>query len=394
MGQRFLGAARRAAARLLFAALGACATAHAEEVVRIGEMDAISGPFATYGWMNHQGIKLAVEEINRAGGFEVAGRNYKLDLIALDNRGSPQEAVIHFKQLLDGNVKFIFGPFLTNIFNAIEPLALESSGRYLMMGGATSMHAALDKPVAANLVRTWNWDSGASGYGNQMVAYLKTLQVRKVAMLMQNDAFGRVLYDIYQPIFASHGIELLVERFEPGTRDYAAVLAKLAAQKPDYLFPGYTDAALNDIVRQATENNLFRKFFIVRGSLAAATRYKDQIDDFIAYVPKYFEEAEKRDPAVQKFIASYKAFYKRDFPYDQAPLCSSSCYDHVYMLVEAMKQAGTVSDQRKIRAALLGMTYRGVWTIRYDAKGEAIFDVDIVRMRRGGAVTVTRVIPE
>lgn len=41
------------------------------EAVRIGELDAISGPFAAYGWMNRQDIQLDVETISRAGGFEV-----------------------------------------------------------------------------------------------------------------------------------------------------------------------------------------------------------------------------------------------------------------------------------------------------------------------------------
>ncbi|MES2399491.1 MAG: ABC transporter substrate-binding protein [Pseudomonadota bacterium] len=370
---------------------GVAVISAAQEVVKLGELDAISGPLATYGWMSHQGIKMAVDEINSAGGFEVAGKKYKLSLTALDNRGQPQEAVIQFKQLLDSNHNFIFGPFLTNIFNAIEPLAKQASGRVLLMGGATSMHAAIQKSGNEHLLRTWNWDAGEEGYGKHMVAYMKSLGVKKVAMLIQNDAFGRVLYDIYHPLFTAQGIQLIVERFEPGTRDYTAVLAKLAAEKPDYLFPGYTDAALNDIFRQATENNFFRKFFLVRGSMQAAMRYKDQVDDVVAYAHKYFEEAEKTEPKVQRFVAAYKAHYKRDFPYDQAPLCSSSCYDHVYMLVEAMKLAQTVSDLPRIRKALLGMTYRGLWTIKYDANGEAIFEGDIVRLRRGGAVTVTKI---
>jgi len=76
--------------------------------------------------------------------------------------------------------------------------------------------------------------------------------------------------------------------------------------------------------------------------------------------------------AVAKFVADYKAFHKRDFPYDQAPLCSSSCYDHVFMLVEAMKKAGTASDRKKIRDALAGFRHEGViGTIQFDKNGQA-----------------------
>jgi branched-chain amino acid transport system substrate-binding protein len=117
---------------------------------------------------------------------------------------------------------------------------------------------------------------------------------------------------------------------------------------------------------------------------------KDYIDDYVSYVPKYFEEAQKTEPKVKKFIEAYKAYFKtNDFPYDQAPLCSSSCYDHVYMLVEAMKRAGTVDDVAKIKQALLSFTYDGMWKIRYDTTGEEVIDFDIVDVAKGGKITVT-----
>ena len=129
----------------------------------------------------------------------------------------------------------------------------------------------------------------------------------------------------------------------------------------------------------------------MRGSTGPGLKNKDGMEDYIVYVPKDFEEAEKNDPKVKHFIEAYKAFYKRDFPYDQAPLCSSSCYDHVYMLVEAMKQAGTVDDVEKIRKALLGMTYHGLCTISIDDHAEQVFDFDIVHLRKGGAKEIVHV---
>ncbi|MGK3893823.1 ABC transporter substrate-binding protein, partial [Enterococcus faecium] len=77
----------------------------------------------------------------------------------------------------------------------------------------------------------------------------------------------------------------------------------------------------------------------------------------------------------------------------QAPLCSSSCYDHVYMLVEAMQKAGTVTDVAKIRKALSEMTYDGLWKIKYDQTGEAVFGFDVVHVRKGGAIEVVKFDP-
>ncbi len=61
------------------------------------------------------------------------------------------------------------------------------------------------------------------------------------------------------------------------------------------------------------------------------------------------------------------------------------------MLIEAMKKAGSVDDVAKIRKELLSMTYDGLWKIRFDEKGEEIFNFDVVRVKRGGQVSVTNV---
>jgi branched-chain amino acid transport system substrate-binding protein len=374
---------------------GLAVSASAQDVVKLGQIEAQTGALATYGWMSQQGTKLAVDEINRAGGFKVGSKTYKLELISPDTRGNPQEALIQLKQLLEQDkVKYVFGPFLTNVFNGVEPLATQNNGKFLMMGGATAIHAMLGTPGHDYLMRTWNWDAGPAGFGQLMVDYLKKQNAKKVAMLFQNDAFGKVAVDIYSPIFKSAGIDLQIEMFEPGTKDFSAALAKLASGNPDYLFPGYTDAVLYDIVRQATETGLFKHFFLVRGSMGPGLKNKELIDDYIAYLPKYFEESEKTEPKVKNFIAAYKAFYKRDFPYDQAPLCSSSCYDHVYMLVEAMKRAGTVDDVAKVKKELMAFTYPGIWNIRYDNTGEAVFGFDVIHMKKGGVITTTHIEPK
>jgi branched-chain amino acid transport system substrate-binding protein len=291
------------------------------------------------------------------------------------------------------HVKYVFGPFLTNVYKGIEPYAKGFNGKFLLMGGATAIHFDLGKPDHDFAIRTWNWDAGPSGFGSLMVDNLKQRGAKRVAMLMQNDAFGHVARDIYAVLFQKAGIAFDEEWFEPGTTDFSSVLAKIAAGKPDYLFPGYTDAVLYDIVRQATEIGITR-FWLVRGSLGPGLKNKDMLDEYVIYIPKYFEQAEQSEPKIKKFIADYKVFYKSDFPYDQAPLCSSSCYDHVFMLVEAMKRAGSVDDVAKVKQALLSFTYPGLWNTRYDETGEAVFNFDVVDIKRGGKVEVTSIAPK
>lgn len=375
-------------------AFALAAPAGAQNVVKIGDLEAQTGPASIFGLMPSQGVRMAVHDINKAGGFEVAGKRYTLELISPDTQGNPQQALVQAKKLVEEEkVQYIFGPYLTNIFNAVSPYMQQHNHKVLLMGGATGMHAALGKPNMDFVVKTMPWDTGSAGYGSMMVDLLKKRGVKKVAILMQNDAGGKAVVDIYTPLFKAQGIEVQTEFFEPNTKDFSSTLAKIAASKPDYLFPGYTDTALYDIVRQASEVGL-TKFFITRGSIGPGVKNAAMIDSYIAWVPKYFEQAEKSNPKVAEFVQSYKAQFKTNFPYDQAPQCATSCYDHVYMLVEAMKKAGTVTDVPKVKAALLATRYKGLWNIRYDATGEAILDFDVVEVQRGGKISVTHFDPK
>jgi branched-chain amino acid transport system substrate-binding protein len=77
-----------------------------------------------------QGTALAVDEINKAGGFPVGDKTYTLQLIALDTRGEPKEAFVQLKRLVEvDGVKYIFGPFLSNVFLAIRPSKASSGNR-------------------------------------------------------------------------------------------------------------------------------------------------------------------------------------------------------------------------------------------------------------------------
>src|SRR5260221_12290946 len=65
------------------------APAGAQQALKIGDIEAQTGALNTYGWMSAQGMRMAVAEINNAGGFEVDGKQYKLELVDSDTQGNP-----------------------------------------------------------------------------------------------------------------------------------------------------------------------------------------------------------------------------------------------------------------------------------------------------------------
>jgi ABC-type branched-subunit amino acid transport system substrate-binding protein len=169
--------------------------------------------------------------------------------------------------------RFVYGPFLSNVFVTVLPYAKQFNGKFLLMGGATRMHDFVGTPDHDFVIRTWNWDAGSNGFGERMVDYLiKTAGPKKIAMLFQNDQGGKVLGEIYEPLFKAKGIETVTEYFEPGTKDFTPVLAKLAAFKADYLFPGYADAPLYEAA--ANGGQLHPQ--VLPGARLAGSRHEEQ----------------------------------------------------------------------------------------------------------------------
>ena len=94
-------------------------------------------------------------------------KTYKLQLISPDTRGNPQEALIQLKRMVEqDNARYVFGPFLTNVFNGIQPYVSQNNGKFLLMGGALGCAGrayVLDsgKVVlegAAGDLERWRWE--------------------------------------------------------------------------------------------------------------------------------------------------------------------------------------------------------------------------------------------
>ena len=95
------------AAAALFAASGAAAE---DNTVKIGVNAALTGSFVSAGNTIHNAVKLAVKQINDAGGFVVNGKTYKLEPYYRDDRTDVNTAIANARELVeDVGVKAIWG---------------------------------------------------------------------------------------------------------------------------------------------------------------------------------------------------------------------------------------------------------------------------------------------
>lgn len=352
------------------------ASAYAEDTVKIGVIQPLTGSVAYNGTTDVNGIKLALGEINARGG--VLGK--KVELVIEDGQCKPANTVNAGEKLTQRDkVVALIGAFCSSATAAIMPVA--QSAKVPLVTGVSS---------AANLTEkgnTWFFRATetdallAKSFARILVNQLK---LKKVAYIGVNDDFGRGGVEEFEKQMSALGATtVLKEYFEHGTSDYYTLLTKLKASGADGAFVAAETQDGSTFVKQKAELGLSTKVFGV-GSWATADFMQlagPAANGIYAAVPY---ASTMRTPKNEAFVKAYQDQYKA------APgKYSAAGYNTLNIVVDAIARAQS-TDPDKVREALLRTDYEGPnGHFRFDEKGQATgFTVVLVQLENGVPVVV------
>lgn len=304
--------------------------------IKVGGIAPLSGAVAVYGVECKNGIDLAIEEINAAGGID----GKALEFVCEDDEGSPDKTVNAFKKLIakDG-VKFVIGSLTSGCTQAVTTLSQAS--KVLQIAPAATAPAITD---AGNYVFRACFIDPFQGTVGGKFAY-NNIGARKAAILYDagND-YSVGLYENFIASFKSLGGEVVAaESYATGDKDFNAQLTKIKNANPDvvYLPDYYGTVAL--IAKQLRAQGI--KAPLVGGDGwdgLTGNAGEEVLNGF--YSNHYADDS--TEPAVQNFVSAFKV------KYGKAPNSFAALgYDSVYMLRDAIVKAGT-TDVAKVRDAL------------------------------------------
>ncbi len=363
----------------LFLAAGCCA-ALGEEDIRVGEFASLTGGSASFGQSSHKGTALAIDEINGAGG--VLGR--KLKLIFEDDQSLPgQPATIVRKLISQDKVAAVLGEVASSKSLEAAPICQEN---HIPMISPASTNPKVTE-VGDYVFRICFIDPFQ---GTVMAKFALSKGWKKIAVLTDvKQDYSMGLADAFVKGFTANGGQVVKEqKYSTGDKDFKAQLTSLKASKPEAIFvPGYyAEVAL--IARQARQLGI--KVALLGGDgwvgdslLEVGGKALDG-----CFYSCHFS-AEDKAPAVQNFVARYKAKYGSE-PDDMAALG----YDSAGILAEAIKRAGA-TDGPKLRDAIAATKgYAGVTgTISLDAHRNAEKSAVIETITNGAMHFVETVTP-
>lgn len=348
-----------------------CGTAISQdkEPIKWGFLDCMSGTFGVFGKGNIGGTKLAIKEINDAGG--ILGR--RVELIVEDTEANTENAARKARKLImKDKVDVIQGSASTSVTSVImkicgksEVLHINSEFDSASMLASKSDYSFDFAPLCEELERA------------RMIAFkmkYPASEIKRWLIFYPDYSYGRDMRDMYQRELKKWipGAEIVgVIKHKFGETDYSTHIVKILDAKPQVVVScQWAGDALN-FIRQANELGFFDKvplFYLNCASVSAVVSLKDKM-------PVMWGGSEQGNPYSPKM----KAFLKKYHDYlGEWPVTENACtyYDTVYMYKAAVEKAGT-TDDLAVAKALVGLNYKGPGGMR-KVRNDHMVDVDSI----------------
>ena len=350
----------------------------AAETIKIGMVAPLTGPIADAGRYGVQGAKLAVEEVNKAGG--VLGR--QIELVVEDDQSLNPATVLAFAKLADDKEIVAFlGPTRSTQIQSIAP-SVKQVARPVMIGGTDPSLTLAGNPWLFRFRPNDTYTARVmSDYG------LNTLGKKKWAIVHATDAFGTNAKNLFVEALKNQGVTPVVVEGQPNNSpDYTAVALAVKQSGADVLATFITfETDLAVFARQLRQLGVN---VVWLGSPSITTTTARKLAGASLYgtfaVADFHPEANPEAKSFsEKYLASYKA--TPDF-------FASWPYDAVHVLAEAITKAGSV-DPEKVRNALLAVKgYRGVEGVyNFDKNGDGLHGYNIVKNDNGNIIVEKRI---
>lgn len=350
--------------------------------IRVGVVAELTGDIPAVGASCKNAAEMAVKEVNDAGGLEVGGNKYKVDLFIEDNAGkADQSASAAQKLITQNNVVAIIGPNASRYAIPASEIA-ESSKVVLITPWSTNPKTTLDARTGAPKKYVFR-SCFIDPFQGRVVAKfaLDNLKAKKAAVLYDvASEYNKGIAEFFKKTFEEIGGQVVsFETYTTGDKDFSAQLTKIKETNPDVIFlPNYySEVPLQ--IQQAHRLGITTPF-LGSDSWGSADLLKLGGQDLEGYYFSTHYAADAATPIATKFIAAYKAKYSST-PDDVAALT----YDAFGLLWTALKNAGKV-DRQAVRDALAKVPqYEGVTgNMKFqEGSGDPIKSAVILQIKNG-----------
>jgi branched-chain amino acid transport system substrate-binding protein len=369
---------------MALAACGAPAPAAGPGEIKLGLITVLTGDLGpTLGQSTVKGVKLAVEEVNKAGGLQVGGRTFSVSLLTEDDQNKAEQAVAVAQKLINQQqVIALVGPSISS--NAIPVGDVTERARIPMISpSSTNPKTTEGKHYAfrATFIDPFQ--------GRVLARFaLSRLNTKKASVLydIASDYNKGIAENFKQEIEAAGGQVVAFESYTTDEKDFSAQLAKIKASGATVLFlPNYD----TEVVLQAQQ---IRKAGITATLLGSDSWSTINPSDLALVEGAYFSSEWNiglTTPQSQAFVTLFRQTYGHDPDSN-----SAVSYDTARLILAAITRAGKLDPEAIDTSLAATKDYVGVTgTITYTGSGDPLKSVVINQIKDGKFIFAEQINP-
>jgi branched-chain amino acid transport system substrate-binding protein len=329
------------------------------DVIKIGALEPLTGPFALWGKQHLEGAKMAVDEINAKGGVLGA----KLELVVIDDKNDAKEASTAFRKMIEvDKVVAVMGTVSSGIGAALSPLAEELKTPLLFhMSGS---HTLL-KLSSRYIFRTC---LPAAPMNYELLGeFVQQQGLKTVAAVIASYEWGFAVRDALQKSIGNlAGVRLEIVEAPVGERDFTTHLRKIQPLSPDIIVIGHPPGS-GAIVSQALDLGIRPKYFLgtwnpIASWLGVLGEKRFVEAGILEYTCIDYESPEWREVAA-RFNKRTGLFFDHD---------AATGYLNVYMIANAIEKMRSVDPVKIAEYFRTGYFHHPIlaWPLTYTEWGE------------------------
>ncbi len=367
---------------LALAMIGAPLVAHAQPVKIFGLVE-LSGPGATSGTNFDEGAKLAVKEVNAAGG--ILGR--KIEYTSSDTQSQPQIAKALAQKAVDDDAYVVLGP----VFSGSILVSMEETRRAEVPNFTGGEAASITEKGNPYIFRTSFTQAAAMP---KVVRYMKdSMKVKSVALLWVNNDYGKGGRDTVLKEFDKAGIKVVADvPTDQGQVDFSGPVLKAKQANADATFVYLTEdesaRALREFTKQGYDKPRVGETTLVGQKVIELAG--DAANGAIAHVGL---TADAPLPTIKAFDEKFQKEWKHKSDHN-----GLKGYTAVYVVKAITEKIGKF-DRKAFAAAMHGAKisakdYPGVlMDVTYDKNGDLDRESFMIKVENGKQVVFAVVPP-
>ncbi|WP_207062344.1 branched-chain amino acid ABC transporter substrate-binding protein [Motiliproteus sp. SC1-56] len=335
------------------AALMGATAAQAE--IKIALAGPVTGPVAQYGDMQFTGAKMAIEQINKAGGVN----GEMLEAVVYDDACEPKQATAVANKIVNDGIQLVVGHLCSS---STEPASDIYEDEGIMMVTAASTSPTITEKGYQLIFRTIGLDSLQGPFAANFI--INDIKPERVAIIHDKQQYGEGLATSVKDELDKAGVNVVMfEGVTSGDKDFSALIGKLKKENIDFVYYGGYHPELGLLLRQSSEKGFDAQFMGPEGvgnpditAIAGAAS-----EGLLVTLPNSFDQ----DPKNAELVAAFKAKEQ-----DPSGAFVFPAYSAVQIMADAMSAVGEL-DTYAMADYIRGNSFSTpTGELSFDAKGD------------------------